>query len=431
MKINKITERPYILFLPFLLIFIIWVIIFHSNGFDGDEPQYRLLAQNLLHGFYALHVPDFIIPVGPGYSIFLMPFIAMHLPLICIALMNSIFYYLSIVLLFKALRQILSFPITLIFSLYWALYFNSYRDMKIMLPEIFTSFLISLLIYCLIRAYNYKDSYYSQKKYVFISGIVLGYLVLTKIVFGYVLIVMIIGMGLLWIVRSKNTNYRRALGVLLIAFGIQSPYLIYTYHLTGNLLYWGTTGGDNLYWMSNPNEGEFGDWNPLNPNRNPLIIKNQVYYDSLKANHQKYIEESNKYIYYSVAQDRVSKEIAVNNIKSLPVKFVQNCFSNIGRMLFDYPYTYRLQSYKDLLRLPSNGIIVVFALFCIIPTLMNWRKIIFPIRFMLFVVLLYLGGSVLGSAEMRMFTKIVPVLLLWIAFVIQKSVRIYWKFDKE
>jgi hypothetical protein len=63
--------------------------------------------------------------------------------------------------------------------------------------------------------------------------------------------------------------------------------------------------------------------------------------------------------------------------------------------------------------------------------LMNWRKIIFPVRFLLFIVLLYLGGSVFGSAEMRMFTKIVPVLLIWIAFIIQNTVKIYWKFGKE
>ena len=431
MRIDKITERPFLLFLPFLLFFIIWVIIYHSNGFNGDEPQYRLLAQNLLHGFYLVPAPQIIIPVGPGYPILLMPFIALGLPLICIALTNALFYYLSIVFLFKALRQIVSFTLSLGFSLFWALYYVSYQDLKAMIPEILTSFLISLLIYCLIKTYNQNDSDKLQKKYMYISGFVLGYLVLTKIVFGYVLIAMIIGLGLLWIVRRKNINYRKGLIVLLIAFGIQSPYLIYTHHKTGNLFYWGTTGGDNLYWMSNPNEGEYGDWWTLNPARNPLMKTNPAYYDSLKANHQKDSEELDKYTYYSLDQDRVSKKIAVENIKSHPVKFVQNILSNLGRMLFDYPYSYRLQSYKDLLRLPHSGVIVVFVLFCLFPTLMNWKKINFPIRFLLFIVLLYMGGSLLGSAEIRMFTKIVPVLLLWIAFILQNTLKIYWKFEKE
>ena len=77
-----------------------------------------------------------------------------------------------------------------------------------------------------------------------------------------------------------------------------------------------------------------------------------------------------------------------------------------------------------LLRLPLNGINVVLLLFCIIPTFKNWKKIIFSIRFMLFFALLYLGGSIFASAETRMFTVIVPILLFWIAYIIQKTVKI-------
>jgi energy-converting hydrogenase Eha subunit H len=50
---------------------------------------------------------------------------------------------------------------------------------------------------------------------------------------------------------------------------------------------------------------------------------------------------------------------------------------------------------------------------------------------MLFFAVIYLGGSVLGSAEIRMFSVIAPVILLWIAYIIQKSVYINLDFNKR
>lgn len=432
MKKYNFLQSPYLFFSPFLVIFIVWVFLFHSDGTWGDEAQYLTLARNLIHGFYSPPAPEINIPVGPGYPLILTPFVAFNLPLISIALLNAFLYYLSIVLLFKSLRRVVTFPLALGFSLYWALYYNAYRELKMIVqPEILTSFLISLLTYWLLISYDKNISVKSQHRYLYASGFVLGFLVLTKIIFGYVLIFLTLGMFIILLINGKNKNYRKGFVLLLIAFTIQLPYLFYTYSLTGKVFYWGTTGGTNLYWMSNPNTGEYGDWWTLTEKYNPLAEMNPNYYESLRANHIKDWEEYNKYNYYSHIQDSLFKSIAIKNIKSNPIKFIQNCFSNVGRILFDYPYSYRLQDYKDLLRLPHNGIIIVIALFCLIPTLINWRKLIFPIRFMLLLVLLYLGGSVLGSASLRMFTKIVPVILFWMAFILQKSVKVCWKYDSE
>jgi hypothetical protein len=428
MRTIKITKNPYLLFSPFIVLFIILVLIFHTNGNQGDEPEYRMFANNLIHGFYSPPAPNINLTVGPGYSIILMPFMALQLPLISIALMNAVFYYLSIILLFKALCQIVSFRIALGFSLFWACYYHSINEMYMMQPEIFTSFLISLLIYNLLKSFN-PDYSKLSKKYIYVSGFIFGYLALTKVIFGYVLMVLFVGILFLLIVGRKAINYRKSLYILIIALAVTTPYLIYTYHLTGKILYWGSSGGNNLYWMSTPYENEYGDWTYLDSSYfysyNNIIPGS---YDLLKANHQKELEEISKFSL--IEQDTAFKRIAINNIKSYPMKFVQNCFSNIGRMLFNYPYSYSVQGYKNLFRLPYNGIIVVLILFCIIPTLTNWRKIPFAIRFMLFFVLLYFGGSILGSAGMRMFIKIVPVVLLWVAFVIQHSIKINLNFDK-
>jgi hypothetical protein len=181
--------------------------------------------------------------------------------------------------------------------------------------------------------------------------------------------------------------------------------------------------------MSSPYKGEYGNWiqYPLDPLDDNKRIPGSD--DIINMYHQKDFDEIFKY--KGVEQDDIYKKIVINNIKSHPIKYIENCFSNVGRILFNFPRSYEIQKPGTLLRLPLNGIIVVLMLFCLIPTIVSWRKIIFPIRFLLFFALIYFGGSILGSAETRMFTIIVPILLTWIAFIIQKSVKINFSWGKS
>ena len=167
--------------------------------------------------------------------------------------------------------------------------------------------------------------------------------------------------------------------------------------------------------------------------KNPIIAIKRIFVpgaeDSLRLHHQQDYNET--YKYDGVELDDAFKRLAYKNIKSHPIKYLQNCVSNVGRMLFGYPNSYMIQKPGDLVRLPPNGIIAVLSLLCLLPTWRNWRKIDYSIRYLLFVALIYLGGSVLGSAEIRMFSIIAPVILLWIAYIIQKSIRVNLDFYKE
>ena len=253
---------------------------------------------------------------------------------------------------------------------------------------------------------------------------------------------MLVSSSLLWIINRRSDNYRRVAFILLVAFVTTSPYLMYTYQLTGRVFYWGTSGGNNLYWMSSPFEREHGDWLPTPKYDSSILgktregesrslisvaIKNVDSYtpgmeDSIRTNHQKNYEVINRY--KGVEKDDAYKSITIDNIKSHPGKYLINWFSNVGRILFNFPYSYTYQKPTTLLRLPLTGILVVFIFYCLIPTVINWRKIPFPIRFMLFFIFIYLGVSSLASAETRMLTVVVPMLLVWIAFVIKKSITI-------
>lgn len=437
-KSIKTNKNPFLLFLPFLILYAILILIFATNESKGDEGRYLMYAQNLTNGFYSPPFPAIDLGNGPGYSLILTPFVALNLPHIFIKLLNAIFYYLSIVLLFKSLQQIVSFRLTIIFSLLWALYPSYYEYMTSILPESLTELLISLLLFTIIKAFKSEDT---KKRYIniFLAGFTFGYIALTKPIFGYVLMLMIVGLLLLLITNRKNINYKKSLAILIIAFLTTTPYLAYTYHLSGKIFYWSSFGGNNLYWMSTPYEGEYGDWMgfPLPANEKHsisasealIILRHKKDFDEIlknkevqKANIVDGITEYN--LTKGIAQDDLLKRIAINNIKAHPIKYVKNCFSNIGRILFNFPYSYKSQKSGTLLRLPMNGIIIVLMIFCLIPTFKNWQKIMYPIRFLLFFALLYFGGSTLGSADSRMFVLGVPILLIWIAYILSKSVRI-------
>lgn len=125
------------------------------------------------------------------------------------------------------------------------------------------------------------------------------------------------------------------------------------------------------------------------------------------------------------------KKIAINNIRAHPFKYLENIVYNIGRLVFHYPFSYAIQRPKILLVFPIHAIIFTLILFCMIPTYINWKKISFPIRFLLLFCFIYLGLSSLITAFVRMFTIIVPILLFWFAYIIPQSIVIKNKFNME
>jgi hypothetical protein len=437
-KKNKINQNPFLLFSPFLLLYIILVLKFAVNAFVGDEIRHVYLANNIFKGFYSPPSPHENLGIGPGYPMVIAPFLAMHLPYLCIKLLNPLFYYLSTIFLFKSLRQMVSFRKTFLVCLFWSCNYVMFSYMFFMVTEMFTILLVTVLIFCAINAFK-PQNIKRTKKYIWLTGIVMGYIALTKVIFGYVILSMLIGSCILWLIKKGTENYRKGLIIAAIAFGTTLPYLVYTYHLTGRVFYWGTLAGNNMYWLTSPSRNEYGTWFPdvakdtLAQKKNPIIAIKRIFVpgaeDSLRLHHQQDYNET--YKYDGVELDDAFKRLAYKNIKSHPIKYLQNCVSNVGRMLFGYPNSYMIQKPGDLVRLPPNGIITVLSLLCLLPTWRNWRKIDYSIRYLLFVALIYLGGSVLGSAEIRMFSIIAPVILLWIAYIVQRSIRVNLDFYKE
>ncbi len=357
----------------------------------------------------------------------LLPFIALKIPVIYITLLNALYQYLAIVFLYKALFLLINKKVAIITSLLYAIYPNALAILPILYTEAFTAFLVSSLIYSVVL-FQVKQS----KKYGIAAGILLGYLTLTKIIFGYVLIISLIVCLAVLLTRRRNINYIKSAKILLLAFLITVPYLIYTWHITGKVFYWGDSGGMSLYWMSTPYENEYGDWKlpDLTNKQYPTLYKSVETVAILKKNHSKELNFILKHNEFE--QDALFKKIAINNIINNPLKFAKNYYYNFSRMLFNFPYSYSYQDGAIVRNILTGSLILWGSLIGILLTALNWRKIMFAIKFVLLVTGLYLALSGALSAYPRQLDVMLPALLFWLGYLVANLHELnLWFKDKD
>jgi hypothetical protein len=425
---KRAWHNPFVLFFPFLLLYT-GIVLKVTHGFDlqnllprhADEIRYIDYAKNLLKGTYAFD-NNYRLWNAPGYPIFLMPFVALKLPYIFITLCNALLKYLSIVFLYKALRHYTSMRISVVGSLIWGLYFLSFIELPAICTEPLTEFLITFLGFCLIKAFQFRS-----RKYVWLSGISLGLLILTKAIFSYVLLglLLLYGIGALLakVTRAyEKRNTIKALHILSIAFLLVFPYIIYTYSLTGKVYYFADSGGMQLYWMSTPFENEYGEWHNANLTRK----KNNLCDDSmLVVNHRKDMDYVNQFTGFD--RDDAYKKLAIENIKKHPLKYIRNCFANSGRLLFTFPDSYQPQDDHDLLNVYINSFFWVGMIAASLLALLNFRRMRFEMNMIAILIFSYFGVSVLVSGMLRFFYVMIPLMLIWIIYVISRTIIIKWR----
>lgn len=420
---KKYLLNPFIVFFPFLIIYIILIFLFPTNGEDGDQARYLIYSKYMISGNLPINQEFELLGNGPGYSILLIPFILLKLPFLSITLLNAVFYYLSIVIIFKALKQITTSKKSLIICIFWGFYYNLYEHIIIIGPEILITFLITLLIYIISKSLPINNK--PKGIHIILSGLIIGYIALIKPIFGYVLMTIIFFAFFYFLINKKSTQLKNLFAILFIALITTLPYLLFTFNKSGKLFYWSSLGGNNMYWMSTPYKNEYGDWFK-DPNRITVygVKSDQIpgSGDSLVKNHQ----ENFDYIlqFDGIKRDEAYKRITFLNIQNNPIKYIKNILANAGRIVFNFPFSYSIQKPTTLLRIPLNGILIVLSIFSLYISLIKWHSLPFYLRFLLIFVLIYLGGSLLGSAETRMFSIIVPVLLYWNTYVFQRSLKI-------
>jgi len=417
--IKKIIHNPWYIFSPFLFYYAYLIIKNKWPKLYGDEIRYVDFAKNLLHGFYSPSPPHINLWNGPGYPIILMPFVALNIPAVYITLMNAVYQYLAIIFLYKSLTLVTNKKIALIFGVLLAIYPNGLSMLPILYTEALTGLLVSAFIYTITLFYLQ-----GKTKHGIIAGLVLGFIILTKIIFGYVVIICLLICFVSLVFKKKRPTYFKSIKILLIAFGVSVPYLVYTYYMTGKVLYWGNSGGMSLYWMSTPYENEYGDW------KNPDLSNNQYPTSSksadLKKNHSREISAVLKH--NPVEQDELFKQAAIRNIKHDPLKFFKNYYYNFSRMFFNFPYSYATQDAAVLGNILIGSLTLFVSVIGIILTSLNWRKVIFPVKLVLLIAGIYLLLSGALSAYPRQLNIIIPVLLFWFGFLAANIKKVDLKF---
>lgn len=444
MKQKKLLSNPYLLFLPFFLVYLAYVLLVQQSSLWGDEIRHYDEAIRFLSGHFVDPAGPVEIRNGPGYPLWIALFLLLKIPLIVLKMINAVLIYLSIVLLFKTLRYYVSFRLSLLVSVFWGCYYHNLDFMPYLYAESASVFLMVWFLYLVVKAIHHEGLW--KNKYIYYAAIVFGYLVITKVIFGYVMVALLFGSLFFWLFNRKAETYKKAILIQSLALITVIPYLSLTYSHTGKFFYLVTSGGNNLYWMSTPYPNEYGSWFPATMMHLDLItnhgddpdrvvdtgIRNTNYMpgtaDSIRAHHEAAFRDI--YQYTGVQRDEAFKRYYFENVKSHPKKYLMNVFTNAGRILFNYPFTYQMQKPGTLLRLPLNGTILLFSILCLLPTVLNWKRLPFAVRYMLLLSIIYFGGSLLGSSEIRMFNLIAPLLILWIATILEGFVRIRLKYDK-
>jgi len=402
-----IKKNPFLFFLPFLILYIVFIIIFASSEFWGDEERYLTFAENLTKGFYSPPPPDINLINGPGYPFVLVPFTVLKLPLICFKLLNAVFLYLTLVFFYKTLLFYTKEKTARIAAVLFGCYYPMYLNLHLVLTEILSVFLVMLFVYFVCSLFREEQVKFTR---VLIPAFLLGFLALTKIIFGYVITVgIIVFVGYSLLKKSKRARILALIFVMAVLFC--TPYLIYTYNLTGIVYCWGH-GEGLLYWMTTPYAGESGAWHPRDLSEWP----------QLDENHSEFWNRIAKLD--PVDRKAAVRKVAIQNIKKHPGKFFANWLANVGRMVFSYPYSQQSQSIRAYFVIVPNMFIVVFCILCFFITVVNRRQIPEEIFLLLIFIAIYLFGSSLLSASRRMFFPALPVIGLWLAYILDHFVEI-------
>lgn len=394
------VSKTVLIFLPLLVGYVILVLITASGNFQGDEGRYVMYATNLSHGYYSPKGEIFLWN-APGYPILLVPFIILKIPWLAAKLLNPIFLFIAVLYFYYTLRFYIQERPAIFFAYLLGVYPPFSRYMHMLLTEHLSIFLLCGFMYHFCKLYHENKNSWYQLTFAFIY---LGYLALTKAFFGYVILSGILLYFSLYI-KDRIYAMKRTFMVYLFALALCIPYLVYTYSLTGKVFYWGNTGGYMLYLMSSPYEEEFGDWGERS-SKNHVAFEKEM--EGLSA-----LEKESMY-----------KQRAISNIVGHPKKYFRNWLANIGRLLFNYPFSYDSQKLSSYFYFIPNMFLFVPLVLCIYPTIRRWECIPFEIKALILFAVVSFTGSTFLNGENRYIWPLVPIFLLWISIVSVNLIKV-------
>jgi len=384
---------------------------------SGDEWRYLWYAENLLKGYYSPPEYTFLWG-GPGYPLFLVPFVAAGASVAVMQAANGVLLGLAHLLFFLFVRQYASVLSAVACTTLLALYLPIFDFLPLTYSEPLAFTLECALLYTLSRAVS------GSWKHAVAAGVAAAWLVLTKVgfwpqIFGGCAI----SAGLfLWnrFVRRRDggRGYRNMALALLVGILCCIPYLSYTERVTGRSFYWGAGSGSILYWISNPYGDHYGQWYHAGwVQRLPDLREHHFELFQRLGGYDKRLvgqSEGRERIARSLAplcspeSDEVLGKLGVENIKAHPGNYLRNVGYNTARLLLDWPDTVRKFGPASK-RIASCSVIILIGVAFAVARLLRGKLEPHPlVLFAAWLFFSYLGMLSLVSAVGRYFVVIAP-----------------------
>jgi len=399
-----------------IILFIVLYVFVYTNihqlmempELTGDEGAYLNFADNLRHGFYTTSdICD--LWYGPGYPIFIfsiklifnnITFEALRIVNVILLLVSFGFNAFSFRIITQKRIKLEDAGLLSLVILPWGV---DAIDFTRIHTESFVYLQISLIVFFFAKLLNTQNL-----KLLIPLSFIFGYLAITKVVFIYVGLILIVLIGLN--AFFKKLKFNRS---LLLFFIPVFPWLTYTYSITGKVLYPGTSGGMQLYFMSSLNPSGEGEWMSLGEG-----IK-QSKEDSLVL--EKVVTEEMNQLEF----DTYIKNIAITNIKKEPLLYGRRFLLNASRL-----FSFRLSRDSISSIILSFRYNMIFGLFLygLFIYLKHLNQNIFRVNYVLLIfLLLYIGVSLLVSAYLRFFLIMLPIVMFYLVMVIGNN----GKFDDK
>ena len=399
------NRRVFIYLLPLFVLYCVVFSLVAVNSIESglDEIRYATCAVNLTKGFYA-PADTRLLWNGPGYPLVLVPFAYFNIPWIYAKMLNPVFLFIAACTFYCIIRRFMRQRQALIFTYLFWLYPPFFAQFWYLLTEPLTIMLMTIF-----ALFIFKWFESGRYRNLFWAGFFCGYLALTKVFFAQVLEAMLF----LYIVFAFwNKTAGKIWPVYLLGLLFCTPYLFYTYHVTGKPFYWANSGGLGLYWECSPDWNDFGSWfSEEDVATMPELASHRPFFEKLKG--LDYVEK-----------DRLLKKQSIENIKQNPRKMFFNWVSNVGRLFLNYPFSYKYQRPQTLLYMLPNSLVLAAICFCIYPLIRFRSDLPMAIVHAIAVSLVFIGGASLIYAEARFLCAILPFVFFVIAYVATNLVKL-------
>jgi hypothetical protein len=391
--------------LPLLVLFVaICALVQPSPDPVRDEPALLAAASRLLDGHLVpVHPtldPRAYLWHGPGLVAVLAPLVALHLPLFAIRFLDPVLLGAAVLLFHRLLRRRLRPRAALLWTYALGLYVPFYA----VLPEIHKEPLAALLVVVAMLAATQAYAH-GGRRAIAGAGLALAALTMVRMEYGWVTIALLVVALAAWALGRDPALARRSVAIAAVGVAGCLPWLAYTQQLTGRSLYWGTSSGLSLFWMSPTQPGETGSWHePSSVFTEPDLVAFRPFFAHLRR-------------LDPVASDAAQRARAEADIRAHPAAYARNLAANAARLVFAAPMRPGLSTTRVGVNVLFNG--ALLAGLGLAVALARRRRLTLPPEtapiavFALLAVAIHLPPA----ASPRMLLPVVPALLWLVAQV--------------